>query len=45
MRLQEYETALKWLYRALDVNPNMIGVEFNIKEVEERLKARRGNST
>src|SRR4051812_14873751 len=45
MQLQEYETALTWLQRALDVNPNMVGVEFNMKEVEERLKARRGNST
>ena len=44
MRLEEYETALRWLRRALEVNPNMIGVEIDIKQVEELLAERRSKS-
>jgi tetratricopeptide (TPR) repeat protein len=47
LQLQEDETALKWFRRALEVNPNMLSVEMNIKMLEERLKGRRapGQST
>jgi tetratricopeptide (TPR) repeat protein len=44
MKLQEYEQALAWFRRALEVNPNMIGVEVNIKEAERLLKERRGRA-
>jgi len=40
-RLEEYEKALVWFRRALQVNPNMLGVEINIREIEDKLKARR----
>ena len=43
--LQQYETALSWYRRALDVNPNMTGVELNIKGIEELLRDKRGKST
>ena len=43
-RLQDYDKALAWFRRALDVNPNMLGVEFNIQEVEQLLKERRGRA-
>jgi tetratricopeptide (TPR) repeat protein len=41
VKLEQYEQALKWFERALEVNPNMIGVEINIHEVEELLKKKR----
>jgi len=41
VRLERYEESLKWFQRALEVNPNMIGVEINIREVEELLKKKR----
>jgi len=44
-RLEEYEQALVWFQRALDVNPNMLGVEINMREIEEKLKAKRGRMT
>jgi tetratricopeptide (TPR) repeat protein len=43
--LEDYEQALQWFRRALEVNPNMTGVEINIREVEERLKEKRRRST
>ena len=42
LQLGDEETALKWFRRALEVNPNMLGVEMNIRLLEERLKGRRG---
>jgi tetratricopeptide (TPR) repeat protein len=42
--LEEYDKALQWFRRALEVNPNMLGVEINIKQVEERLKERRAKA-
>src|SRR5262245_1350581 len=41
VRLEQYEEALMWFRRALDVNPNMGGVEMNIQQVEELLKKKR----
>jgi tetratricopeptide (TPR) repeat protein len=40
MELEKYDDALAWFRRALEVNPNMLGVEMNIKLLEERLRAR-----
>lgn len=42
---QDYEEALRWYRRALEVNPNMVGVELNIKGIEELLRDKRGRST
>jgi tetratricopeptide (TPR) repeat protein len=43
--LEEYDKAIAWWRRALAVNPNMVGVEFNIKGAEQLLKDKRGRST
>ena len=40
--LENYELALAWFRRALEVNPNMIGVEINIHRAQERLQEKRG---
>ena len=40
LQLDDEESALKWLRRALDVNPNMLSVEMTIKMLEERLRER-----
>lgn len=37
LRLARPEQALAWFRRALEVNPNLLGVEFRIKQIEERL--------
>jgi tetratricopeptide (TPR) repeat protein len=42
---QDYEEALLWYRRALEVNPNMVGVELNIRGIEELLRDKRGRST
>jgi tetratricopeptide (TPR) repeat protein len=39
-QLEEWERALEWYRRALEVNPNMLGVEMNVRMIEERLRAR-----
>lgn len=46
-QLEDYENALRWYRRALEVNPNMLGVEMSIRLLEERLKDQRapGRST
>jgi tetratricopeptide (TPR) repeat protein len=44
LQLEDYEKALAWFRRALEVNPNMLGVEINIKGIEELL-ARKRRST
>lgn len=43
-RLEHYDKALAYWRRALEVNPNMSGVEINIQGVEELLKAQRGRA-
>ena len=45
LQLQEYEKAIEWWRRALQVNPNLLGVQINIRRAEELLKERRGRST
>ena len=42
--LEQHDKALAYWRRALDVNPNMPGVELNIQGVEEFLKQKRGRS-
>jgi tetratricopeptide (TPR) repeat protein len=39
--MDEHEKALAWYRRALDVNPNMLGVEMNIKAIEELLASKK----
>ena len=43
-QLEDYDNALQWWRRALDVNPNMTSVEINIKGTEELVKKRRGRA-
>jgi tetratricopeptide (TPR) repeat protein len=43
-QLEDYEKAIAWWRRALEVNPNMQGVEANIEESRKRLDARRSRS-
>ncbi len=47
LQLEDEAKALAWFRRALEVNPNMVGVEMNIRMLEERLKSPRapGQST
>ena len=45
LRMNEPEKALEWFRRAFEVNPNLLGVEFNIKRIEEQLKEKRRRST
>ena len=42
--LENYEKALEYWRRALEVNPNLAGVEINIQGVEELLKEKRARS-
>lgn len=37
LRLAKPEQALQWFRRALEVNPNLLGVEMRIKQLEEQL--------
>jgi len=43
-RLGELEKAIEYWRRALEVNPNMPGVEMNIEGAEELLKEKQGRS-
>jgi tetratricopeptide (TPR) repeat protein len=43
-QLEQYDEAIRWWKRALEVNPNMTGVEVNIKDTEELLKQKRGRA-
>jgi tetratricopeptide (TPR) repeat protein len=38
VQLERYEQALEWFRRALEVNPNLLGVEMEIVRLEARLK-------
>jgi tetratricopeptide (TPR) repeat protein len=40
-KLEQYEKAIEWWRRALEVNPNMLGVEVNIKDAERLLAEKR----
>jgi tetratricopeptide (TPR) repeat protein len=44
LKMNEPEKALEWFRRAFEVNPNLLGVEFNIKRLEEHLKDKRRRS-
>ena len=41
VKLEQWDEALAWFRRALEVNPNMVGVEMNIRQIEERQKKKR----
>jgi len=43
-QLEQFGKAIEWWRRALQVNPNMAGVEINIRRAEELLKEKRGRS-
>ena len=38
-QLEDWGKALEWYRRALEVNPNMLGVEMNIRMLEEKLQS------
>jgi tetratricopeptide (TPR) repeat protein len=42
LALQDYDNALAAFRRALEVNPNMVGVELQIRMLEEKTRARPG---
>ena len=39
LAIENLEEALSWFRRALEVNPNMLGVEMNVRMLEEKLRA------
>ena len=41
-QMERYDDALTWFRKALDVNPNMVGIEFSIKRIESLQKERHG---
>jgi tetratricopeptide (TPR) repeat protein len=41
-RLERYDEALAWFRKALEVNPNMLGVEMNLRSLERLLAEKRG---
>jgi tetratricopeptide (TPR) repeat protein len=43
-QLEQYEKAIEYWRRALDVNPNMVGVEINIRATEQLIAERRKRS-
>lgn len=45
VKLEQYEQALAWFRRALEANPNLSGVEDNIRGLEQLLKEKRARST
>ena len=44
LALEDYERALAWFRRAFEVDPNLEGVELNIKALEEILRQRRART-
>jgi tetratricopeptide (TPR) repeat protein len=45
VQLELPEQALEWYRRALEVNPNMLGVALSIQQIEEQLRRKRGRET
>lgn len=45
IQLEHLENALRFLRRALEVNPNMAGIELQIKALEALQRTQRGNTT
>lgn len=45
LQLDEPGAALVWFRRALEANPNMVGVEMNVEALERLLKEKPGRST
>jgi tetratricopeptide (TPR) repeat protein len=43
-QLEDYGKSLEWFRKALEVNPNMLGVELNIKGIERLLEEKRGKT-
>jgi tetratricopeptide (TPR) repeat protein len=43
-RQERYAQAIDWWRRALEVNPNMTGIELHLREAEALLRERRGRS-
>jgi tetratricopeptide (TPR) repeat protein len=41
LQLEDLPQSLRWYRRALEVNPNMLGVEMNIRMIEEQLRGSR----
>jgi tetratricopeptide (TPR) repeat protein len=41
MQLSEYEKALEYFKRALEVNPNLDGVDFQVRLLERVLESRK----
>jgi tetratricopeptide (TPR) repeat protein len=44
-QLEQYDKAIEYWKRALEVNPNMVGVEMNIRGAEQLLAEKRKRST
>ncbi len=44
-QIEDYENAILWWRRALEVNPNMAGVEISLRTIEQLQKDKRGRST
>ena len=44
LQLERPEEALAWFRKALEANPNLLGVEFEVKALERRLAEKRGKS-
>ncbi len=44
LRLEEYERAIEYFQRALEVNPNLASVEMAIRGIEKLLREKRGRS-
>lgn len=45
LQLEQYEKAIEYFQRALDVNPNLLGVEIYMEGARQKLRERRGRST
>jgi tetratricopeptide (TPR) repeat protein len=43
-QLEDYDQAIRWWKRALEVNPNMVGVEINLRGTEELVRKKRGRA-